>query len=291
MSHFAVTVRVTAKRLAANEGKLNLALAEMLTPFGESPETGSPFLIFESHEEEVRRGWANEDVGVREVYTSIEQYAEHYYGYKQRSGRFGRWINPNAKWDWWVVGGRWSGYYPLLSGAPPRLGQTSAFDDKPTPGHGDIVRPSEINMLEVASATIRRAEAFWSEWTAWLGGKKFDAFGGPRHEAMKLGLVHIANHRVESTKTTVVKPWIEFVPSSDMRSDWTDVYKIITRETLMRDLIEHFNPIVSSAALDNDGWHAPNAAEQRGDFCKAFMSRFIGSAASDDTLVVVDCHI
>ena len=42
---------------------------------------------------------------------SINRFASEYHGYGEvRDGRCGRLTNPNAKWDWWVVGGRWSGW-------------------------------------------------------------------------------------------------------------------------------------------------------------------------------------
>lgn len=34
----------------------------------------------------------------------------------ERGGRFGYLRNPNAKWDWWVVGGRWTDALALLGG-------------------------------------------------------------------------------------------------------------------------------------------------------------------------------
>jgi hypothetical protein len=44
---------------------------------------------------------------VKEVYANIDEYAEEK-GYKKENGRYGYYENPNAKWDWYIVGGRWS---------------------------------------------------------------------------------------------------------------------------------------------------------------------------------------
>lgn len=46
----------------------------------------------------------------------IEEFARDYHGYEKYNGRIGHWTNPNAKWDWWVAGGRWSGQLLLKSG-------------------------------------------------------------------------------------------------------------------------------------------------------------------------------
>lgn len=45
---------------------------------------------------------------IKEHY-SFEEYCSDFCGYKLENGRWGYWHNPNAKWDWWAVGGRWSG--------------------------------------------------------------------------------------------------------------------------------------------------------------------------------------
>lgn len=50
-------------------------------------------------------------------YATMQDCAEEYYGISEDEerpadaidGHIYRWTNPNKKWDWWVVGGRWSG--------------------------------------------------------------------------------------------------------------------------------------------------------------------------------------
>ena len=60
------------------------------------------------------------DKPVKELFTTFEQYMEEYCGYKARDKkkkRYGYWHNPNKKWDWWTIGGRWTG--KLLIGYDP----------------------------------------------------------------------------------------------------------------------------------------------------------------------------
>jgi hypothetical protein len=44
--------------------------------------------------------------------TDFEEYAREWHGRTERMipNRFGYWQNPNAKWDWYEVGGRWAGF-------------------------------------------------------------------------------------------------------------------------------------------------------------------------------------
>jgi hypothetical protein len=53
-------------------------------------------------------------------FATFEQYMEDYCGEKGRDkqkNRYGYWQNPNKKWDWWTIGGRWTG--KLLIGYEP----------------------------------------------------------------------------------------------------------------------------------------------------------------------------
>lgn len=55
-------------------------------------------------------GYEKVEVPQSTFYGSLKEFAEEYHGYDMiKDGRIGRYTNPNAKWDWWQVGGRWSG--------------------------------------------------------------------------------------------------------------------------------------------------------------------------------------
>lgn len=46
----------------------------------------------------------------KEKYPTIDLLAKEYFGYCKVNGRYGYMSNPNAKYDWYSEGGRWSGY-------------------------------------------------------------------------------------------------------------------------------------------------------------------------------------
>ena len=56
----------------------------------------------------VERKWEYEPSKAK--YPTINDYAKDYCGYRKINGRFGYMSNPNAKYDWYSEGGRWSGY-------------------------------------------------------------------------------------------------------------------------------------------------------------------------------------
>jgi hypothetical protein len=54
------------------------------------------------------------EIPLKEEYKTFEEYMDDYCGREpNEEGRYGYWENPNAKWDWWKVGGRWNGFFKL----------------------------------------------------------------------------------------------------------------------------------------------------------------------------------
>lgn len=55
----------------------------------------------------------------RDRYATFDEFMQDWAGHEERdakTGRYGYWENPNRKWDWYSVGGRWSGWLRLRSG-------------------------------------------------------------------------------------------------------------------------------------------------------------------------------
>ena len=46
-------------------------------------------------------------------YETLEEFADEYHGYSKLDNEevWGRYTNPNSKWDWYSVGGRYTGRY------------------------------------------------------------------------------------------------------------------------------------------------------------------------------------
>lgn len=76
-------------------------------------------------------GLLEKEIPMCEVYESIEAFMKDYHGYNEdgiRDGRFGRLTNPNAHWDWWSIGGRWSGMLMDKQGSRVDQGIMSNLD-------------------------------------------------------------------------------------------------------------------------------------------------------------------
>ena len=70
--------------------------------------------------------------------SEIDRDDDHKYGYVvMKDGQVIKAVrrtNPNAKWDWYCVGGRWTGFLRLKDGAKGELGRPGVFGNSPTTG-------------------------------------------------------------------------------------------------------------------------------------------------------------
>ena len=80
-----------------------------LQPYHEYECTGvkDEFVVWVDKHDEVDEVYKKSDEG---EYNDIDHCGREYFGYTDIvNGRIGTHTNPNAKWDWWQIGGRWAG--------------------------------------------------------------------------------------------------------------------------------------------------------------------------------------
>lgn len=113
----------------------------------------------------VPEGYTEVEVPLKEVFT-FKQFAEGYHGYKKdpKSGRYGYWENPNRKWDWHTIGGRYMGRLKLKEGASGITGKPGAFDNKAEPGFVDQARVVDLDMEGMKAKRVSDRTAYWAEY-------------------------------------------------------------------------------------------------------------------------------
>ena len=258
---------------------------------------------------EVSAPYVTKSVPFKERYSTFEEFCSDWHGYTERdpkTKRYGRWHNPNKTWDWYQVGGRWADFFPVKPGRGMKGERSWLNAGAPAVAkRADIVRRDDIDMDEVARLTRERAEDFWEKFVYFrIHGKECPVsspFGGARASGLHLGLVRVVTDRTPDPSEGTLVSWSTSVGAGDSRAKYFDVISNLTREEFDRDYFDAFNPIVTYAALDDDGWHAPgkmgwfgcSSDEPDGylAFKRDFMKRFIKAADPTDTLVVVDYHI
>ena len=102
-------------------------------------------------------------------YETIEEFAEDYHGYQKSDDgdSWGRWTNPKSKWDWYSIGGRWSGFFKAKDN--PKypgdlyIGRPGAFDNKPPEEYVDSIRLCDIDFEGMKLDQISNAKNNWKE--------------------------------------------------------------------------------------------------------------------------------
>lgn len=131
MSHFAILV-------------VGDDVESQMEPYYETSE--GEYAEFNWCGEEVQEGWDALTPEEKDEYDSIDEYAYRYFGYEQNiDGEYGYYSNPNAKWDWYEIGGRWTGKLKLKKGATGEVGSPGILTPDAKEGYVDSAYKKDID--------------------------------------------------------------------------------------------------------------------------------------------------
>jgi len=251
-------------------------------------------------------GYEVVEIPFTELYPTFEEYMEDYCGYERdaKTGKYGFWENPNSKWDYWRIGGCWSGTLYVKPGTEQNL-TLGSWD---SPDTSDVCQVKELDIPRIEAEQRKRAEEFWEEFVEFRksgvtpeGG---DPFYNVRTKSIDVGLLEVVQDAEEGKRRGGVR-WgdvMKQLSKDDSRRDWYDVInQDITKEEFLAEWSGHYCPIRTYAALDEDGWHEPGRMgwfgcsdaepDARKEYGKVFMDKFVHQKDPQTVLVVCDCHI
>lgn len=84
------------------------------------------------------------EILVKDKYPDYETYLKEWQGVKDITKQ-GYWKNPNAKWDWYELGGRWTGMLKLKEGAFGMVGKPGLQTENAKHGFVDSTKKSDID--------------------------------------------------------------------------------------------------------------------------------------------------
>lgn len=243
------------------------------------------------------------EVKHKDRYASLEVFAKEWHGTAERdpkTKRFGYWQNPQKKWDWYQIGGRWSGKFRVRPASVVIMGERSwANEGKKIPDNrADVCRIRDLDWDTIAVEARDRTAEFWQEWRAFLAGKQFPAFEGPRESALDLGWLECK----DETELTGSEFWKE--KWSRQNTPGVNRFDVVTAEPKEAEwttrLLAHFNPIRPWGFMDADGWRERGrmgwfgSSDATPDTTKKNEQDFfawVRSGDASDWIVCVDCHI
>lgn len=222
-------------------------------------------------------------------------------------GEEGYYCNPRAKWDWYSIGGRWTGYFKLKAHAEVVVGEPGVFGRKADPGWGDQCRKDDIDiegMRDDAEAAARKEYAFIADVfggtipklaRSWKDFREDETLTwemrrNQYHDQAPLVAIQdfIREHKGNAGKAEQV----EFLTCMDFAD-----YEGKTEEEIVQ---EARKAALSSYAVLKDGeWHErgemgwfgiSSNEKDKNDWLDEF-NQMIDSLPGDTLLTIVDCHI
>lgn len=123
-----------------------------------------------THKVPENAGFEIVEIPFKELYPTFEQYMKEYGDYEldEEMQDYGYWKNPNAKWDWWQVGGRWRDQL-LVKGENYVRGDRSLLyrseDNKAPDGYtwasGGIIKDIDFDKMLEVNDSYNKAIRFW----------------------------------------------------------------------------------------------------------------------------------
>lgn len=214
------------------------------------------------------------EVPYKVLYPTFKEYMEKWQGYKldEEMNDYGYWENPNAKWDWYEIGGRWNKLLLVKDSVDiEKLGGPSwgnlESEKKEGPEGYKYVNACKIKDLELdkmIEGTYEKEKRFW--------------------ELVVEGQEPKNKEEEETVKWSFYKPeyYTERYSSKEEYAKWQSMFSTF-------------------AMLDENGWHEKgemgwfacdtSTGDSERDFIKFFNDELRKPENQDKYLVIVDCHI
>ena len=228
-----------------------------------------------------------------ELYKTFEEYMEKWHGTRQRdeeTGRYGFWYNPNAKWDWYSVGGRWTGYFKAKENSVGELGRPGVFDNKPKNGWFDIIKVKDLDIDGMLESSIKEANETYDELEKILNGRPLPSWNDIREKHGEN--IDAAREEYRSLEVVIDLNKANFFSFGDL----VEVFGKNREEYILK---QKNNTMVPFAVVKDGvwyqkgemGWFGMSSDEMTQDEWNNQFWKMIMSLDSETTLTMVDCHI
>ena len=221
------------------------------------------------------------DYPVKSWYASFDAYCEEHRGYVQNGeGMWGYTHNPNSKWDWWQIGGRFSRNFLVKEDLEDCITSYDRNSDEPDGApegykYVDAARKKDICWDLMKQLTVESVEKGYQKCVAAFASNDLTGFGP---------LTKIVEDGIASWGSMIY-----------LKGETLDEYKARKGAT---DTDQYM--ISSFAAIDRNGdwlgsgdmgWFGISTNDKEERAWNNELQTLMNEAQDDDFLVVVDCHI
>jgi len=259
---------------------------------------------------------AEVDVPHVKQYKDLDDFIKDYHGMTKENnyhnGRWGYWENPNSKWDWFMVGGRWSGYFKLKNGSPGIMGDKSWASVEPEEGYVDQLLKKDLDLDGMLQDAANKADSEYDKTLELYGGEfpvlehtweeVRDGEDYKSYDVQKKIDIYHAQHAkiIEKEKKMAYREAAEKAGKDPYDSGllWHEIENFqCTREEFIE---RRKNQQLPTFAVIKDGewyekgtmgwWSITTDEKSASDWNAEFMKMF-KDIPDNEMITVVDCHI
>lgn len=208
--------------------------------------------------------------------------------------------NPESKWDYWRIGGRWGSYFPYRDGCTALVIKTERGWDSPNdtmPMHCDGGPKSALNLKAMREEKAAEARKLYAEYQETVAGTPAALPWSAFRDNISVGGYTIEQAREEYR----TQPRVERLHASETfrwRDDCIGEFSVSEKLYVER---ERARAVPGYAVVTTDGrWMAPgkmgwfgvstDGQDDRIGYWEA-SNAYIEALPDDAWLVVLDCHI
>lgn len=229
--------------------------------------------------------------------SEVDRNGDHKYGYAiVLDGKLIKAVNrtnPNRQWDWWEVGGRWSGFFKLKPGTMGDLGTKGLLGScrNDGPGYADSVLKRDIDFDAMRDSAGNEAAAKWDKARALMGDSVTGFVSWEDMRERHKGNIDDARkaYHAQAAKQAL---------AGDDNLRWASVEDFLcSRDEYIQNAR---NAACTTFAVLKDGqWHERGSMgwwgcvsdeKDKGEWHREF-SALVDSLPDETRLTVVDCHI
>jgi hypothetical protein len=240
----------------------------------------------------------------KELHATFDDFVRDYHGCESRDekeGRYGYWENPNRKWDWYQVGGRWSGFLKLKEGAKGAHGERSWMNRgaEVDQNYCDSATKGAIDFEGMRQDDAEKAAKRWDAAHAIINGRTFQTWEQTKARFTTDGKTDYEKAREIYGAQSVVEDFRKATFGADSLFGWSESPSdfVMSREEFIADA--RATAINTFAVLKDGEWYEKGemgwwgmSNDNMTDKEWAIKIGELLDGLSDETpITIVDCHI